>query len=131
MDKEIQITINKADISPKHWLYLLHASSWHTIISKSIDCITILTWESNLHFVEEMYTYNKNASVLIKKHERAVEILEAIQSFEKRIELNKESINGFPGTFPQLRQKYENRIDTIQRCIKRLYRMYNSLMNEI
>ena len=65
---------------------------------------------------------------LIKTQERGLEILEAIKSFDTRRRLEIESINGFPGTFPSLRAKYVNNIDTINRCIDRLYLRYKKVM---
>ena len=53
------------------------------------------------------------------------EILEAIQSFKHKKKFIVEcSIGGFAGTFPRLRAKYENDVDTINRCIVKLYNKY-------
>jgi hypothetical protein len=67
----------------------------------------------------------------LNSHIRCVEILEAIQTFQKRIKLNKESLDGFPGEFVELRKKYINSIDTQERCIIRLFDNYLSLITEI
>ncbi len=67
---------------------------------------------------------------LIKKHEKAIECLEAIRTFQKRKRMEIGSIESFPGTFPRLRAKSVNRIDTLNRCINRLILRYNKLMNE-
>ena len=72
----------------------------------------------------------KNTNELIKKHESCILILEAIQFYNRRISLNEESINGFAGTFPRLKTKYLNDIDTIERCIKRLEQRYNNALNQ-
>jgi len=65
--------------------------------------------------------------ILIKKQERGLEILESIKALERRTELHQGSIDGFPGTFPKLRRKYLNNIDTIERGIKRLYIKFENL----
>ncbi len=64
---------------------------------------------------------------LIQKQERGLEILIAIKEFKRRIEFNEDSIAGFPGTFPRLRDKYLNNIDTLERCIKRMYIKFENL----
>ena len=56
----------------------------------------------------------------IDKHEKAIEILEAIQSFYRKIKLKQDSINGFAGTFPRLKANLLNDIDTLEKCIKRI-----------
>ena len=61
---------------------------------------------------------------LIDKHQVCIEILEGIMHFEQRKKHRIESIEGFPGTFPELRKKYINEIDSIDRCIKRLEQRY-------
>lgn len=64
---------------------------------------------------------------LIKKHLTSIKILEGIQIFERRKQNKFESINGFAGTFPALRKKMLNEVDTINRCIKRLQSRYDKL----
>jgi hypothetical protein len=66
-------------------------------------------------------------SKLIEHHRNAINKLEAIKEFEKRKSLKIESINGFAGTFPELRAKYVNEIDTINRCINRIFKSYKRL----
>ena len=68
---------------------------------------------------------NFNIHLLIDKHQMCIEILEAIMRFEQQKKHKIESIEGFAGTFPDLRKKYVNDIDTINRCIKRLKQRYN------
>lgn len=41
----------------------------------------------------------------IDKHQKCIEILECIGHFESMIKLKEESINGYPGTFYELRKK--------------------------
>ena len=68
---------------------------------------------------------------IIAKHEKAIEILMAIKYFERRIILLNESINGFLGSFPQLRRKYVNDLDTVKRCLARMKYKYSQLNYEI
>jgi hypothetical protein len=63
----------------------------------------------------------------ILKHKKRGELLEAIESFYRRKDIVSESINGFAGTFPSLRKKLDNRIDTINRCIKRFELAYSKI----
>ena len=72
-----------------------------------------------------------NASELISTHEKAIEILEGIKSFSCQIKIRVESVNGFPGTFPDLRKRYLNEIDTKKRCIIRLKERYVKLLNTL
>jgi len=67
----------------------------------------------------------------IEKHQSCIEILEGIKHFEKKKERKIESINGFAGTFPELRLKYINDIDTINRCIERLVLRYQTILQQI
>ena len=61
---------------------------------------------------------------LIKKHVTALNILEAIKTFERRKELAIGSIEGFPGIFPRVRRELLHKIDIYNRSIKRLYSRY-------
>ena len=75
----------------------------------------------------DSYVDQSRVNVLIKKHERIIEVLNAIKEFEHRIELNEGSINSYAGTFGNLKRKYEHRIKIQLSCINRLYSMYNKL----
>jgi len=72
----------------------------------------------------EINSYNANA--LILKHEKSIKILEAIKYFEKMICSKVDSINGFAGTFTELRKKYYHNIDIYNMCIDRLILRYNN-----
>jgi hypothetical protein len=61
-----------------------------------------------------------DAELAIKKHERAIEILERIRYVNMKIRSRKDSLNGIAGTFPELRHQYNHDIDIFQRTIKRL-----------
>lgn len=67
----------------------------------------------------------------IKKHQDCIEILEAIQTFEMLIKSGKENIDGFAGTFPEIRRKYIHNIEIYQMCITRLQERYNKINNQI
>lgn len=77
--------------------------------------------------VENVSLANFDVKDLIEKHEKAIEILEAIEHFKRRKKMSIEMINGFQGTFPRLRAKLVNRVDTINRCIKRLEERYGNI----
>ena len=62
----------------------------------------------------------------IQYHQRAIQILEAIEDMQFRKALAQESLEGFPGTFPELRRKYQHRIEIIDLSINRLKLMYES-----
>jgi hypothetical protein len=47
------------------------------------------------------------------------------------IQHNINSINGFAGTFPDLRRKYLNQVNIRLKCIKRLYLRYNKQLNTL
>jgi hypothetical protein len=66
---------------------------------------------------------------LIKRQERGLEILEAIHSFERRLDRKKERLSGFEGTFPRLNRIYTNDIDTIEKCIIKLKNSFDTLMS--
>lgn len=72
---------------------------------------------------------NVSSRSLIDKHQMCIEILEGIMHFEQRKKHRIENINGFAGKFPELRKKYVNDIDTINRCIKRLEQRYKRVLN--
>ena len=74
---------------------------------------------------------NISSRSLIDKHQMCIAILEGIMHFEQRKKHRIESINGFAGTFPELRRKYLNDIDTINRCIKRLEQRYQRVLNDL
>ncbi len=60
----------------------------------------------------------------IQYHQRAIQILEAIEDMQFRKVMAQESLEGFPGTFPELRRKYQHRILILTASINRLKQMY-------
>jgi len=72
---------------------------------------------------------NVSSRSLIDRHQMCIDILEGIMQFEQLKKHRIESIEGFAGTFPELRRKYVNDIDTINRCIKRLEQRYKRVLN--
>lgn len=55
-----------------------------------------------------------------EKIECLLEIQEAVEYFERKIEFRQKSIVGFAGHFKDIRDKYTNDIDTYEMCIDRL-----------
>lgn len=68
---------------------------------------------------------------LKKRHERCIELLEALRSLHRRKSWMIESIGGFAGVFPETRRKYVNRVDTLNRCIKRMEQRYNQEVEKL
>jgi uncharacterized glyoxalase superfamily metalloenzyme YdcJ len=64
---------------------------------------------------------------VLAKHRDAVQKLEAIEQLMKRRARKIESVEGFGGTFPSLRSRYMNDIDTLNRAINRVWRSYRNL----
>lgn len=75
-------------------------------------------------------TENKvfSAASTINKLQLGIEIMEGVQYFERQINHSKQSLAGFPGTFPELRVKYMHSIEIYQMCIERLISRYKKLM---
>lgn len=66
---------------------------------------------------------------LIIQNERSIEILEAIEEFERRKKLNLRNLRMVGEVFPSLKSKYVYAIDINDRCIKRMNKVYNSFIN--
>ena len=60
--------------------------------------------------------------------EKTQKILEVIEWAYKRIQLRNNSINGFPGTFPELRKKYIQQNETTYKAIQRLENYYQKTL---
>ena len=54
----------------------------------------------------------------IQKHEKAIEILERIESIERQIKFNQEHIVAMKGYFPDLEAKYIRQIEKGKKRIK-------------
>jgi hypothetical protein len=65
------------------------------------------------------------------KLERLIKILDANDAFDRRIDLDQGSLDGFPGTFSSLRAKYLNDIDTRKRCIEKMWNLYKKELNQL
>ena len=70
-----------------------------------------------------------NTYELKKKHEKATEILECIETADQRIKTNLEFINGFPGTFPRLEVKYRQEIAATKAAKAKLIKFYFKTIN--
>ena len=81
----------------------------------------------------EVYSHSfiLNENELKDSLQVCIEILDAISYFKKMKQHKVDSINGFQGTFPELRAKYIDNIDTYNRCIERLYKRYNHQLNKL
>ena len=66
-----------------------------------------------------------------EKLECLLEIQEAVEFFERKIESAEESIDGFIGQFKELRDKYTDRIDTYERCIDRLNQRFSKRLKTL
>ena len=62
-----------------------------------------------------------------KNLELCTELIGGILYFQRRRKLLTESIETFAGTFPELRAKYINQLDTVNRCIVRMHERYNKI----
>lgn len=69
-----------------------------------------------------------NTKELIKKHERAIELLNAINEFDRRIKLNNEFKSGFIGSFPYLLNKLNHRIEIQIMAKAKIWQMYYKVM---
>lgn len=97
-----------------------------------------MTPENHIDVITEIFSTSKKESEvekeinrIIKKHERLIQILESIKSFEKRIDNNIESLNGFAGTFLSNKKKYINDIDTQKKCVTKLINLYYKTLQQI
>lgn len=68
-----------------------------------------------------------NIESLKQKHWKAIDLLEAIEYYERRKVSINENINGFAGTFPKLKAKNIHELDIMDRCINRLTKSYSNL----
>ena len=69
-----------------------------------------------------------NLTDTIELHGKCIEILEAMQCFQNRIKMYKESINSYLGQFPSLKTKYTHKIDIAEMAILRLFKQYVDLL---
>ena len=67
-----------------------------------------------------------NTQELIKKHEQAIALLEAIESIKSRMAHTTEALNGFAGQFVWLREKYTHELDIQTRVLNRLKSRYDN-----
>jgi hypothetical protein len=61
---------------------------------------------------------------LINRHTRALELLEAIREVRSRHARRKQWAESYVGLFPQLRRKYANDLDTLERVERKLWGWY-------
>ena len=71
------------------------------------------------------------AKSLIARHEESAAILQGIVELHRKAEIAKENIAAWKEVFAWPRSSEENRLDTIQRAIKRLEHRYHKSMHKI
>ena len=71
-------------------------------------------------FVNTSKNKTMNTSQEIEKHNKAIEILDRIESIERQIKFNKEHIVATKGYFPDLEAKYIRQIEKGKERIKLL-----------
>lgn len=69
-----------------------------------------------------------DTKTIIDYHERCIEIMEGIQSFQRLIHMVRQNLDTPGAVYPTFVAKYENKIDTWERCIVRLLERYNNAM---
>ena len=67
-----------------------------------------------------------NTKELIEKHYQAIQLLEAIETMERRIWHTQEALNGYGGQFVWLREKYTHELEIQQKVLKRLKSRYDN-----
>ena len=67
-----------------------------------------------------------NTKELIKKHEQAIALLEAMESIQSRMAHTTEALNGFGSQFVWLREKYTHELDIQNRVLNRLKNRYDN-----
>ena len=64
---------------------------------------------------------------LIEKHQKSIEILENIEQYYLRLELETKHISLFQDDFPELTEKSKHNIEIYKKCIERLKERYVKL----
>jgi hypothetical protein len=75
--------------------------------------------------------HQTNTTRLLADSERLVEIADAMKSMELRYICTVESAEGFAGTFPELRRKYERRAEIQKMAYQRLRQAYRKQLDKI
>lgn len=65
-----------------------------------------------------------NTKVELDKLETCIKIVESIRFFKRMLESQQESLDGFQGTFPELRRKLIHKVEIYQKCADRLQQRY-------
>lgn len=89
-------------------------------------CKTIADVKSICIFEETFKEINMNTTELIKKHYQSIQLLEAIETMQRRIRYTEEALNGYGGQFVWLREKYTHELDIQTRVLKRLKSRYDN-----
>lgn len=67
----------------------------------------------------------------ISKHNKCLEILQAIMEFEKRKKRKMETVDSYKSMFPSISKKYQDNVEIIDRCINRLKQRYLLILKDI
>lgn len=62
---------------------------------------------------------------LIRQHERCIQVLDAIENFKRRKEINADNYIQVKDLLPELAQKYYDKALIINKCIERMELLYN------
>jgi hypothetical protein len=67
----------------------------------------------------------------VNKHNKCLELLEAILSFEKRKKDRLKNVEHYKDYLPTLSKKYQDNVEIIDRCIDRLKQRYLLILKNI
>lgn len=65
-----------------------------------------------------------NTARELERLDTCIKIVEGISYFKRMLKSQQESIDGFQGTFPELRRKLIHRMEVYQKCVDRLQQRY-------
>ena len=74
---------------------------------------------------------DKKIQNVIKTHEQCIKLFEAIEGLKWRKKRRQEDLDGFAGTFPELKRSLINNIDTLDRCIYRISKKYTETLTKL
>lgn len=67
----------------------------------------------------------------LERLETCTKIVEGIGYFKRMLKSGQESLDGFQGTFPELRRKLVHRMEVHQKCVDRLQQRYEKAVAEL
>lgn len=66
-----------------------------------------------------------------RTHQTCIELIEAMDHFKRMVQLTNDSIEGFPGSFPELKRKYNHKLEIYRACINRLEDRYHKQLKTL